>query len=257
MGHTPAHSDDELDVDDQEPEHSSGVKKWRSHCYKRTGRGGGVNKSSALLHMTGINSTSSHQRPASQQPNTKPTATSASHSNDVPTRHAAPRWGSNIVIRDGVLFVTTCAAWEECFHPTLGLMRRARGQTPHLLVPRESRDSGWVTPWNGLALADEKLWTAAEEIDWVVLDLRYVLGDEEYRSEEALRKEYQPESHASKPSIDSDTRASSAKSNPAHLPKVHQLTILGAEYAETMSVSRAKQARLVVQVLKGLLAVEW
>jgi hypothetical protein len=182
-------------------------------------------------------------------------------------------FGSHIVVEEGALLLTTSAAWEEAFHPTLGLMRRDRGGQ------RVELDA---------VLPDERLRTIGDDVEWLVLDLRFVMGSEEYKDEQALlggggsadatgatlRPGLSTLTHRSNSLLathshshsnvrststgsTSDSETSSRTFNPACLPKVHKLTFLGSEYAETMSVSRAAEVKSVVQVLKGLLAVEW
>lgn len=183
-------------------------------------------------------------------------------------------FGSHIVVEEGALLLTTSAAWEEAFHPTLGLMRRDRGGQ------RVELDR---------VLPDERLRTIGDDVEWLVLDLRFVMGSEEYKDEQALlgggsggaditgatlrpglstlthRSNSLLATHAHSHSnvrsastgSTSASETSSRTFNPACLPKVHKLTFLGSEYAETMSVSRAAEVKSIVQVLKGLLAVEW
>jgi hypothetical protein len=180
-------------------------------------------------------------------------------------------FGSHIVVEEGALLLTTSAAWEEAFHPTLGLMRRDRG--------------GQRVEVDGV-LPDERLRTIGDDVEWLVLDLRFVMGSEEYKDEQALlgggvevtgatlrpglstlthrsNSLLATHSHSHSNARSTSTRSTSASEtssrafNPACLPKVHKLTFLGSEYAETMSVSRAAEVKSIVQVLKGLLAVEW
>lgn len=189
---------------------------------------------------------------------------------------ASQTFGSHIVVEEGALLLTTSAAWEEAFHPTLGLMRRDRG--------------GQRVELDGV-LPDERLRTIGDDVEWLVLDLRFVMGSEEYKDEQALlggggdggstdagsvnqRPGLSTLTHRSNSLLathshshsnlrststgsTSGSEPSSRTFNPACLPKVHKLTFLGSEYAETMSVSRAAEVKSIVQVLKGLLAVEW
>jgi hypothetical protein len=80
-------------------------------------------------------------------------------------------FGSHIVVEEGALLLTTSAAWEEAFHPTLGLMRRDRG--------------GQRVEVDGV-LPDERLRTIGDDVEWLVIDLRFVMGSEEYKDEQAL-----------------------------------------------------------------------
>ena len=178
-------------------------------------------------------------------------------------------FGTNILVEEGTLLLTTTAAWEEAFHPTLGLMRRDRGgEAVHGSLP------------------DERLATIGDDVEWLVIDLRFVVGQEEYRQEAEVLGQGKTSTstmtttrpalggmthrtnsllathtHARSTSSESVTSASSSSAsksiNPACLPKVHKLTFLGSEYAETMSPSRAAEVKSIVQVLQGLLAVEW
>lgn len=178
-------------------------------------------------------------------------------------------FGSNILVEEGTLLLTTSAAWEEAFHPTLGLMRRDRGG---------ERVQGHVP--------DERVTTIGDDVEWLVLDLRFVMGKEEHRDEMDLlgirgktmaaarpglggmthRTNSLLTTHAHVRSTSSESLSSAsggspsnseAGGNPAYLPKVHKLTFLGSECAETMSPSRAAEVKNVIRVLKGLLAVEW
>ena len=310
--YTPAFSDDEVDAEDEDEDvvaggigagaGAGGVKRVRSRSFRRRARlaggggtlGGKSGKGSTRglgLGMTGI-------VPPSTKTNMKLWGVSKwkggravqgtgaedneddENEKDVQQQGPATQtFGSHIVVEEGALLLTTSAAWEEAFHPTLGLMRRDRG--------------GQRVEVDGV-LPDERLRTIGDDVEWLVLDLRFVMGSEEYKDEQALlgdsgggggggsdgggaeagsgnlRPGLSTLTHRSNSLLATQSHARSASTrstsgsepssrtfNPACLPKVHKLTFLGSEYAETMSVSRAAEVKSIVQVLKGLLAVEW
>jgi len=293
-GTTPAYSDEEVDVDEGN--------RLRSQSYRRTKRRrhgpaskdevGSIGGLGKKLGMTGIVPLTTRTRSAGQGKwkegrrapggiDSIEILTEDDDENDDPDADdeggnvtpAGPTWGSHIVIEQGALLLTTSAAWEEAFHPTFGLMRRGRGA-------RETEDEEETDEGVKGILTDERLETIGDEVEWLVLDLRIVLGEEEYRTKAEVMgedeagpstqptvKSFTRRSHPEVPqpaerttshnSISSNQSSGKKNPNPTHLPKVHKLTFLGSEYAEIMSPSRATMVREVVKELKGLLAVEW
>ena len=294
-GTTPAYSDEEVDVDEGN--------RLRSRSYRRTKRRrhgpagkdevGSIGGLGKKLGMTGIMPLTTRTRSTGQGKWNEGSrrAPGGIDSIDILTEDdddkddpdaddegedatpAGPTWGSHIVIEQGALLLTTSAAWEEAFHPTFGLMRRGRGA-------RETEDEEETDEGVKGILTDERLETIGDEVEWLVLDLRIVLGEEEYRTKAEVMgedeagpstqptvKSFTRRSHPEVPqpaertishnSITSNQSSGKKNPNPTHLPKVHKLTFLGSEYAEIMSPSRAAMVREVVKELKGLLAVEW
>jgi hypothetical protein len=300
--YTPAFSDDEVDVEDEDDDISGGggagagsgvggVKRVRSRSFRRRARLAGSGGKSVKGNTRGLGLGMTGIVPPSTKTNMRLWGVSKwkggravqgageeedddEDEKDGQGQEPASQtytFGSHIVVEEGALLLTTSAAWEEAFHPTLGLMRRDRG--------------GQRVEVDGV-LPDERLRTIGDDVEWLVLDLRFVMGSEEYKDEQALlgggvevtgatlrpglstlthrsNSLLATHSHSHSNARSTSTRSTSASEtssrafNPACLPKVHKLTFLGSEYAETMSVSRAAEVKSIVQVLKGLLAVEW
>jgi hypothetical protein len=300
--YTPAFSDDEVDAEDEDDDTSGGgggsagsgvdgVKRVRSRSFRRRARLAGSGGKSVKGNTRGLGLGMTGIVPPSTKTNMRLWGVSKwkggravqgageeedddEDEKDGQGQEPASQtytFGSHIVVEEGALLLTTSAAWEEAFHPTLGLMRRDRG--------------GQRVEVDGV-LPDERLRTIGDDVEWLVLDLRFVMGSEEYKDEQALlgggvevtgatlrpglstlthrsNSLLATHSHSHSNARSTSTRSTSASEtssrafNPACLPKVHKLTFLGSEYAETMSVSRAAEVKSIVQVLKGLLAVEW
>jgi hypothetical protein len=136
--------------------------------------------------------------------------------------------------------ITSTKMWEEAFHPELGLLRTERGG--------KLRSTGAMEVQVGEESFTEDI---GDQVEWLVLDLRFAAGFDEYRSTEDVI--------ATQIGVISEiaNMCQEVGNNPSYLPRVHKLTFLWSEYAENITASRAKEVAKVVGGLKGLLAVEW
>ncbi|KAJ9128182.1 hypothetical protein QFC24_000474 [Naganishia onofrii] len=146
---------------------------------------------------------------------------------------------SRNTLRNGQLLISSLTTFSKYFHPVHGLFRD-HGEIDFDLVP----DDGLPT-------------ISPEEVEWLIIDLRFVIADEEWTS---VDRQVSPRIQTrTLPDVHAPPTPSASKT--IIFTNCYKLSLIGAEYVEaTLNDARAKAlVDLVFDRLdpRGVMEVEW
>lgn len=156
------------------------------------------------------------------------------------------------------LFVCSLTNFVDCFHPTRG---RLRVGSDKWYEPDEYPE---VTSYGHFSEAEELSGEVlAESVEHLILDLRYVVGDDEWDKNTefgALEEEVEllsnglPKEKAKRKVVaDPDSSAHL----PIALPQLYKITFVGSEYVEEYETRARMVAEIIESVGRHVLDVEW